>query len=198
MRTEEFPQEWNTNLCYFRLYESDGKYFVVRVEAYIVFRGREVALEGNDLTPLEAEAIAKLFNTDAEPGQMWQCPDCDSSATLGNNAAWHVKSTGHALPTQVPRPEVAYALPSSGTPLVTTDVNTNMAEDERDFFSMQEIAAAIGRRVVGVGGISYGALELVIPLADGKALLLLRAGDEEDDREIRLTTMDAVNKEHRD
>lgn len=38
------------------------------------------------------------WNEDAPAGQCWKCPDCDSWATLGGNAAYHASSTGHAYP----------------------------------------------------------------------------------------------------
>lgn len=48
---------------------------------------------------------AALWNTDAPDGQRWKCPDCKSWATLGCNAAYHMKTSGHGAPALKPIPE---------------------------------------------------------------------------------------------
>ncbi len=49
--------------------------------------------------------LSAVWNTDAPPGQAWQCPDCASWATLGGNAAFHANKMKHGVPTLVPMPK---------------------------------------------------------------------------------------------
>lgn len=53
-------------------------------------------------TPMGQETaksdLKNVWNTDAPEGMAWLCPDCDSWATLGGNAGFHSKKTGHRLP----------------------------------------------------------------------------------------------------
>ncbi len=46
--------------------------------------------------------LSELWNTDAPEGQCWQCPDCESRASLGGNAAFHASTLGHRIPTLKP------------------------------------------------------------------------------------------------
>lgn len=48
--------------------------------------------------------LSAVWNTDAPPGQAWQCPDCASWATLGGNAAFHANKMKHGTPVLVPMP----------------------------------------------------------------------------------------------
>lgn len=41
---------------------------------------------------------------DPPAGQMWQCPDCKSGASLPENAWFHRLKTGHGEPTLAPLP----------------------------------------------------------------------------------------------
>ncbi len=45
------------------------------------------------------------WNHDAPDGLCWKCPDCESWATLGGNAAYHAKTSGHGKPQLCPQPE---------------------------------------------------------------------------------------------
>lgn len=44
------------------------------------------------------------WNSDAPQGQCWKCPDCESWATLGSNAANHAEMCVHGMPKLEPIP----------------------------------------------------------------------------------------------
>lgn len=46
--------------------------------------------------------LSHVWNTDAPDGQCWQCPDCESWASLGGNAAYHANQAKHGVPTLRP------------------------------------------------------------------------------------------------
>jgi hypothetical protein len=48
-----------------------------------------------------SEELKRVWNTDAPPGKVWKCPDCESRATLGGNAAYHAISKRHGDPVLV-------------------------------------------------------------------------------------------------
>lgn len=45
-----------------------------------------------------------LYEADAPDGQCWKCPDCTSWASLGCNAAHHMRVNRHGFPTLRPIP----------------------------------------------------------------------------------------------
>lgn len=42
--------------------------------------------------------LSIVWKTDAPEGMCWQCPDCDSWAVIGGNAAFHAQQKNHGVP----------------------------------------------------------------------------------------------------
>lgn len=74
--------------------------------------------ESQETATVLPASLSALWNTDAPDGLCWQCPDCASKASLGCNAGYHVKKTGHALPSLVPL--CTETAPTDGAPVAPT------------------------------------------------------------------------------
>lgn len=60
------------------------------------------------------EGLRLVWNTDAPQGDAWKCPNCDSWATIGGNAAYHATKTGHGVPELGTMPPEILPMPEVG------------------------------------------------------------------------------------
>lgn len=63
--------------------------------------------------------LQELWCRDAPEGFFWHCQECGKEASLGGNAAYHVTTSGHSMPTLAPIPPPPKPIP----PLTKTQLS---------------------------------------------------------------------------
>lgn len=84
--------------------------------------------------------LAEIRNTDAPPGQCWKCPNCESWATMGGNAAFHAQTEKHGKPTLQPQPDIAVK-----DRIKTKEINILTAENRKLLAALAKAKAALHR-----------------------------------------------------